>query len=151
LDFGISVVLGDDPEGLGNATFLARAASLGQHPDQYSFLFDSEKLTPRIDTEPFVAALGGLAALKASGPPGMERFDADAARAAFREGKEALLIDRAERAAAWSHGKPVGVAPLPGSERVFDPISKNWSTPSQRNAPSYMPWGGGWLIGVRNG
>jgi multiple sugar transport system substrate-binding protein len=150
-DLGISLVLADDPEGLGNATFLARAASLGQHPDQYSFLFDSEKLTPRIDTEPFVAALGGLIALKAAGPPGMERFDAAAAREAFRKGKVALLIDRAERAATWSNGKPVGVAPLPGSERVFEPGSKAWTTPPQRNAPSYLPRGGGWLIGVRNG
>ncbi len=150
-DFGISLVLADDPEGLGHATFLARSASLGQHPDQFSFLFDSEKFMPRIDTEPFVEALGGLLALKAAGPPGMERFDAAAAREAFRKGKVAFLIDRAERAKSWSHGKPVGVAPLPGSERVFDPISKAWTTPSQRNAPSYLPRGGGWLIGVRNG
>ena len=32
-----------------------------------------------------------------------------------------MLIDRAERAASWSHGKPVGVAPLPGSERRLRP------------------------------
>ncbi len=150
-DFGICLVLGGDPEGLGDGTFLARAAGLGQHPDQYSFLFDSEKLSPRIDMEPFVEALGALIALKAAGPPGMERFDADAAREAFRKGKVALLIDRAERASTWSHGKPIGVAPLPGSERVFDPSSKTWTTPPQRNAPSYLPRGGGWLIGVRNG
>ena len=50
-------MLGADAEGLGNATFLARAASLGQHPDQFSFLFDSDKMAPRIDTEPFVEAL----------------------------------------------------------------------------------------------
>ena len=105
-DHGISLVLGADAEGLGDATFLARAASLGQHPDQFSFLFDSGKLAPRIDTPPFVEALGALVALKAAGPPGMERFDADAAREAFRTGKVALLIDRAERAAAWSPGKP---------------------------------------------
>ena len=150
-DHGIALVLGDDAEGLGNATFLARSASLGQHPDQFSFLFDSGKLTPRIDTEPFVEALAALIALKAAGPPGMERFDAEAARQAFRTGKVALLIDRAERAAAWSHGKPVGVAPLPGSERVFDPGSKTWITPPRRNAPSYLPHGGGWLVGVRSG
>ena len=54
----------------------------------------------------------------------MERFDAAAARESFRTGKVAMLIDRAERAATWSHGKPVGVAPLPGSDRVFEPIRK---------------------------
>jgi multiple sugar transport system substrate-binding protein len=150
-DHGISLVLGVDPEGLGNDTFLARAASLGQHPDQFSFLFDSDKMRPRIDTEPFVEALGGLLALRSAGPPKMEEFDAAAARRAFRTGKVAMLIDRAERAAAWSHGKPVGVARLPGSERVFDPGSKTWSQPPQGNAPSLLPRGGGWLVAVRKG
>lgn len=148
---GIALVLGDDPEGLGNATFLARAASLGQHPDQFSFEFDSGKMEPRIGSEPFVEALAGLIALKSAGPAGMEHFDATAARQAFHDGKVAMLIDRAERAAAWSNGKPVSVAPLPGSTRVFDPGSKAWTKPEQRNAPSYLPRGGGWLIGIRDG
>ena len=69
-DHGIALVLGADAEGLGNATFLARAASLGQHPDHFSFLFDSEKMTPRIDSEPFVEALQGLDRLEGVGPAG---------------------------------------------------------------------------------
>ena len=148
-DHGIALALGADAEGVGNATFLARAASLGQHRDQYSFLFDSDDMTPRIDTPPFVEALARSDRTgRHAGPPGMERFDAAAAREAFRTGKVALLIDRAERAAAWSHGKPVGVAPLPGSDRVFEPIRKEWTPPSPRNAPSYLPQGGGWLVGI---
>jgi multiple sugar transport system substrate-binding protein len=145
------VVLGPDAEGVGDATFLARAASLGQHPDQYSFLFDSETMSPRIDTPPFVESLQALIALKTCGPPGVERFDAGSAREAFRTGTVAMLIDRAERAATWSHGKPLGVGPLPGSDRVFDPSQKTWQTPARRNAPSFLPRGGGWLIGVRSG
>ena len=74
-----------------------------------------------------------------------------AAREAFRAGKAALLIDRAERALAWSGGHPVGVAPLPGSERVFEPLRQQWETSSSLNAPSYLPMGGGWLVGVRRG
>jgi multiple sugar transport system substrate-binding protein len=62
-----------------------------------------------------------------------------------------MLIDRAERAATWSHGKRLGVARLPGSERVFEPTSQAWVTPPGRNAPSYLPHGGGWLAGVRRG
>ncbi len=62
-----------------------------------------------------------------------------------------MLIDRAERASNWSHGKRLGVAPLPGSERVFEPTSKSWVKPPGRNAPSYLPHGGGWLAGVRRG
>src|SRR5262245_6587945 len=101
-------------------------------------------MTPRIDTPPFAEALRGLAAWKAFGPPGLERFDADAARESFRTGKVALLIDRAECAATWSHGKPLGVAPLPGSDRVFEPSRKTWEPATPRNAPSYLPSGGGW-------
>ena len=59
-----------------------------------------------------------------------------------------MLIDRAERAQTWSHGKPLGVAALPGSERVFEPIRKEWKTATPPNTPSYLPRGGGWLIGV---
>src|SRR5262249_36055943 len=91
-DYGIALALGPDPEGVADTIFLARAASVGQHPDHYSFLFDSETMVPRIDSEPFVEALKSLVVLKSKGPPEMERFDAAAARASFRNGKAALLI-----------------------------------------------------------
>jgi multiple sugar transport system substrate-binding protein len=150
-DQGIVAALGPDAEGVADATFLARAASLGQHRDQYSFLFDADSMAPRIDSPPFVEALKGVASWKACGPPGMEKFDAPAAREAFRKGKVAMLVDRAERAATWSHGHPLGVAPLPGSDRVYEPLRKTWETPSSPNTPSYLPHGGGWLVGVRRG
>ena len=49
-DHGHRAGAGPDAEGLGDAIFLARAASLGQHRDQYSFLFDAETMAPRIDS-----------------------------------------------------------------------------------------------------
>jgi multiple sugar transport system substrate-binding protein len=150
-DQGIAAVLGQDLEDLGNSIFLARAASLGQHRDQYSFLFDADSMTPRIDSPPFVEAIKDICTWKQCGPPGVEAFTAAAAREAFRIGKVALLIDRAERYSAWSGGHPIGVAPLPGSQRVFEPLRKIWETPSTPNAPSYLPAGGGWLVGIRRG
>jgi multiple sugar transport system substrate-binding protein len=148
-DHGIALPLGPDTEFLGDAIFLARAASLGQHRDQYSFLFNADTMAPRIDSPPFVAALEALQALRAFGPPEMAKFDADAARRAFRGGKVALLIDRAEMAGRWSHGKAlIGVAPLPGSERVYDPARKQWEDAKPGNDPSYLPFGGGWLVGI---
>jgi multiple sugar transport system substrate-binding protein len=148
-DFGLALPMGPDAEGLGEAVFLARAASLGQHRDQYSFLFNAETMAPRIDSPPFVEALEALLKAKACGPPEMSGFDAEAARRAFREGKVALLIDRAEMAARWGHGKAsVGVAPLPGSGRVYDPARKQWDTPRAPNDTSYLPTGGGWLVGI---
>lgn len=147
-DFGIALALGVDPEGVGVGSFLARAAAVGQHRDQYSFLFDSDSLEPRIASPPFVQSLSHMAALKDCGPPGMEKFDAPAAREAFRKGNVAMLIDRAERVAAWSGGKAIGVARLPGSDRVYDPARRVEETVSPANQPSYLPNGGGWLIGV---
>ncbi len=150
-DHGIAAVLGQDPEGLGDMTYLARATSLAQHRDQYSFLFDADTMTPRINSPPFVEALRGIATWKRLGPPGIDRFDGPAAREAFRAGKAALLIDRAEQARTWSGGHAVGVAPLPGSDRVFEPLRQRWETVSPPNAPSYLPKGGGWLVGIQRG
>jgi multiple sugar transport system substrate-binding protein len=150
-DHGIAVALGKDAEGVGDAIVLARSASLGQHRDQYSFLFDADTMAPRIDSPPFVETLRALREWKNCGPPGVDNFDAVAAREAFRSGNVALLIDRAERASTWSHGHPLGVAPLPGSERVFEPLRKIWETPSSPNSPSYLPHGGGWLVGIKPG
>jgi multiple sugar transport system substrate-binding protein len=59
-----------------------------------------------------------------------------------------MLIDRAEQLASWSGGKPIGVAALPGSERVFEPQQKASKQQSPPNRPSYLPRGGGWLIGI---
>ena len=149
-DFGIVVAFGADAEGVGNGVFLARSASLGQHRDHYSLLFDSDSLAPRLTTPPFVEALEKVAAWKPLAPAGATEFDAVKAREAFRKGNVAFLIDRAERSSKWGSAegaKVVGVAPLPGSERVFEPSRKDWEKGSL-NRPSYLPFGGGWLIGV---
>jgi ABC-type glycerol-3-phosphate transport system substrate-binding protein len=150
---GISLALGNDSEEVADDIFFARSAALGQHRDQYSFLFDADSMEPRIASPPFVAALTKLVALQKSGPPGMETesFDAEAARAAFREGKAALLIDRAERASRWTdakHPMKVGVAPLPGSEQMFDPSRKEFEAASPPNNPTYLSRGGGWVVGI---
>jgi len=148
-DFGVVLPWGLDPEGVGDSIFLARTASSALHPDQYSFLFDSETTEPRVTTPPFVESFHALVALKAFGPPKGETFDAPAARAAFKAGRVALLIDRAEAATTWGTGQtPIGVTPLPGSIRVFDPSRNAWETNKGLNRPSYLPSGGGWLVGV---
>ncbi len=147
---GIALVLGSDAEGLGDSTFLARAVALGQHRDHYSLLFDTDTMEPRVASPPFVEALEGLVALKESGPSEPEPLDAEEARKAFRQGQVALLIDRAEQVGRWGgeKAKKIGVAALPGSERVYDPVNKVWQEAEPPNRPSYLPHGGGWLVGV---
>ncbi len=151
-DAGIALALAPDEEGLGTATFLARAGAIGLHPDHFAFLFDDETMDPLIVSAPFVESLSALVALaKECGPEGDSPLDAAAAREAFRAGRVALLIDRAERASEWTSTKrplSVGVAALPGSEKVFDPDRQDWQEVSSLNRPSILPHGGGWLVGV---
>ncbi|WP_422926710.1 extracellular solute-binding protein [Singulisphaera sp. PoT] len=147
-DHGLTLALGADPEGVADAVYLARAASLGQHRDQYSFLFDSDSMKPRVDSPPFVEALRSWAGFKDFGPLDIAKFDSEAARKAFAQGKTAMLIDRAEAATHWGDHKGLMIAPLPGSDRVYDPARKVWETPSSPNRPSWLPFGGGWLVGI---
>ncbi len=146
---GLALAWGPDPEGVGDSTLLARAAAFGLHRDEFSFLLDSETTAPRVTAPAFVESLKALVGLKAFGPPGAEKFDADAARKAFRDGEAALLVDRAERAGTWGvEGTPIGTAPLPGSNRVFDFTRNGWEDLKSPNRPGYLPHGGGWLVGV---
>jgi multiple sugar transport system substrate-binding protein len=146
---GLALAWGLDPEGVGDATLLARVCILGLHKDEFSFLLDSATTEPRTSSPPFVEGLKAFVALKAFGPPGAEKFDAEAARKAFRSGEVALLIDRAEKAGAWgTEGDPIGTAPLPGSPRVFDFSRNAWEDLKVPNRPSYLPFGGGWLVGI---
>jgi multiple sugar transport system substrate-binding protein len=146
---GLAIAWGADPEGVGDATLLARIAALGLHRDQFTFLLDSETTAPRVTSPPFVEGLKAFVALKAFGPPGAETFDADRARKAFRGNEAVFLIDRAERAGAWgTEGEPIGTIPLPGSPRVFDFSRNAWEDLASPNRPSFLLHGGGWLVGV---
>jgi multiple sugar transport system substrate-binding protein len=148
---GIGLPLDEDPDGLMNAVFLSRAAALGLDRDQFSFLFDSSTLEPRVASPPFIEAMTSLHELRKSALEPHADLKADGARIAFHSGKVALLIDRAERASRWGDPKkpfPIGVAPLPGSHRVYDFDSSAWKTVSSVNRISYLPFGGGWIAGI---
>lgn len=146
-EHGLAAPLGRDAEGVSDGLFLARAAGLGLHRDQYALLFDSDATTPRLESPPFVEALRAHVALKNFGPKGCERYDAPAARKAFREGGTALLIDRAERVSEWSSGKPIGVAPLPASARVYEPVRGEWREASPLESPVMLPAKNCWMVG----
>ncbi len=148
---GIAAPLGADPEGVGDALLIARATSSALHPDHYAVLFDPDTLDPRIASPPFIEALTGIAKWKAFVPPKGETFDAEAARAAFRAGDAAFLIDRAERASRWTDPKKplsVIVSALPSSVRVYEPNRKAWQDLPAPNKVGYLPRGGGLLVGI---
>ena len=131
-DHGISLVLGADAEGLGNATFLARAASLGQHPDQFSFLFDSEKLAPRIDTEPVRRGPGAADRAEGGGPArdGAVRCRGGARVVPHREGRPA---DRSRRACGGLVARQAGRRrPAAGLGTGLRPRARRRGSPRRR-------------------
>jgi len=151
---GLALALGPDEQDVAASILLARAAASGFHPDFYSFLLNSDTMEPRIDSPPFVQALEALIKLKDVGPESDAPLDIEAARAAFRSGEAALLIDRAERADAWieeDSDLAVGVARLPGASLVFNPDRDRWESEDRPNRPTYLPHGGGWLAAVGAG
>ena len=155
-DSGIALAMGPDlVEGVADAIALSRAASLGMHPDDFSFLFDGDTLAPRVASPPFEETLKALKSLSSLGPLGMSAFTAESARASFRKGETALLIDRAERWNGWVDPKTasgrdvsIGVAQLPGSKRVFDRDRARWDDARGLNRPTWLLRGGGMLVGV---
>ncbi|WP_235963684.1 ABC transporter substrate-binding protein [Tautonia rosea] len=151
-DAGIALAFApDEVERLGVETFFARSAALGLHRDYFSLLFDPDSMAARLTDPPFVEALDALVALQEAGPDGVASFDAEAARSAFRSGSVALLIDRAERYASWldeGDEAELGIARLPGSDRMFEAIRGAYDPADPPNRPGYLPGGGGWLVGV---
>lgn len=129
--------------------FLARSTAVGKHRDHFSFLFSAESMEPRIATTPFVDTLTALTKLKQA-----ENLTPSQARAAFRDGKALMLIDYAENASTWAKvdekGK-IGVLPLPGSLRVYEPDRKAYDKMESSQPSAYLPIGGGYLAVIAKG
>ncbi len=140
-----------DQEGVALGIFLARSAAVGQHRDQYTFLFNPETLAPWIGAPPFVETLEKLKQVGSLGSEGSAALDLEQARTAFRSGKVLMLVDLAERYAQWTDAKkprPIGVAPLPGSKRIYNIERKGWEVGEEPGAAVRLAKGGGWLVGV---
>lgn len=129
--------------------FLARATALGKHRDHFSFLMSAETMAARVGDVPFVDALKGLVAIKPK-----QKMTAEQARTAFRDGKAAILFDYANNAAKWANAdekSKIGVSPLPGSLKVYEPDRKEYEKMQSANMSAYLPCGGGWLAVIAKG
>jgi len=159
----IVVLAGRSPEPIAMATvrgpndelpldlFLARATSAGKHKDYFSFLLALDEAVPRIASAPFVESLDRIAKWRKA--PGGS-VTPDDARAAFRKGQANLLIDYAENASKWAETgsmAKIGVAPLPGSTRVYDPDRAEYTKQSPPNLSAWLPRGGGYLAVMNKG
>jgi ABC-type glycerol-3-phosphate transport system substrate-binding protein len=113
--------------------FLARAVSSALHPDNLSLYVDLETGRPLIGGPPFVRALEeARAALARLDPRSLDLQPADcyrevaAGRAALAVGLPVLDESPVERGVDVR----IGVAPLPGSDRVYHGQLGTWSPPT---------------------
>lgn len=131
--------------------YLQVCACLGLHRDQFTFLMSPETLEPWVTSPPFVEGFQSLQSLAAHAPRADAAMTAAVARALFRSGRAAMLIDTAEHYFEWNDPKaphPVGVARLPGVARVYNIDRKTWDAFDELNRPARACGSGGWLVGV---
>ncbi len=117
--------------------YLARAASFALHPDNLSLFIDLETGQPLIGEPPFVHALAAAqAARERLDPRSLTLTPADcfrevaAGRAALAIGIPGNDLSTMERAADIR----IGVAPLPGADRVYHRELGEWVPPADGQA-----------------
>ncbi len=161
--------VGDGPgaDPLAAQVLWGRASAVGLHRDQIGLGLSRVSLEPRLAGPPFVESLTRQVTWAALAPTGNAESDgsgdpasgssssswpnAEAARRAFRTGRAAMLIDRAEMAIQWANRDDpftIDVVPLPAARRVYDPSREEWDEDGPSNRVGYLPGGGGWLIGL---
>jgi multiple sugar transport system substrate-binding protein len=111
--------------------FLARAAALAKHRDEYSALFHIETMEPLVGGPAFVRALEELAADARLGPPNQLDLDADAVRREFLDGHVGLALTWPGHAGLRPNPggpelPPTGFAELPGSAEVYNLALQSW-------------------------
>ena len=123
--------------------FLARSVSAALHPDNFSLYLDVESGEVLIDKPPFVAALDDASALlQQLDPRSLELSPVDcvnellAGRAALAIGAPEALFPLRQRTADAQQNDSirVGVAPLPGAERVYHVQTGDWRAPTNGTA-----------------
>jgi len=119
---------------------LGRAAGYAQRPNEVSTLFDYETMEPLIAGPPFVRALSELLAVHERQPDFALEMTPAKARRWLLSGKCAMAITWPTRhvvnEGAAEDGNiiddlPLGCAPLPGSDEVYDFRTGGWETLDQ--------------------
>ncbi len=128
--------------GWAGLLFLARAASVAKHRDDFSTLFNIDTMEPLVAAPGMVQALKDLVAATKFGPADPTRYDPAAARAAFWNGQCGMALSWPTAAAETKKDEGgtakipdkvdpsirVGFVELPGSRRVFSLTSRSWDT-----------------------
>ncbi|MEA3289663.1 MAG: extracellular solute-binding protein [Campylobacterota bacterium] len=113
--------------------FFATAAAYAKHPDDKAYFFDPDTLKPRLTTPAFEKALEDYIELANYAPNGAISFAGHDVRNNFVTSNVAMAIDWADLGIYASQNKistlnndQVGYAQIPGSNSVYNSISKQW-------------------------
>ncbi len=132
--------------------FLARAASVAKHPDQFSFCFNLSTGEPLIANPGFLESLKIAKAALAKMPEDVKTMTPADCRREILEGRAALAIAyETDRGSAIPRGEDlqIGIRPLPGSTRVYNTSIDNWVELNESNIHRVTYTGfTGWAFGV---
>lgn len=135
--------------------FLARAASLAKHPEQFSFGFDLGSGKPLIDNPGFVETLRQANAALARMPEEVKTYTPQDCRREILSGRAALAIGYEtlrDQGIARSENLQIGISRLPGSLRVYNTAIDEWVEFDEENVHrvTYTAFTG-WALGVSAG
>ncbi|MGD9125941.1 MAG: extracellular solute-binding protein [Planctomycetia bacterium] len=106
-------------------TFLARAAPLAKHRDNYSTLFNCRTMEPLLIAPPMLDTLTQMVRTSQYAADPKEATDPDATRRLFWEGRVAMALTWPTATAELPEAVkaspvPMAIAPLPGSRDVYN-------------------------------
>lgn len=130
----------------------SHAAGYTNHPaNQGAMFFDPTTMAPQLDNPGWVKALEDYIGAAGLSPPGALNFNAADVRAALVAGRVAMAIakigPRELAAMVEASTAALGVAPLPGSKRIWDHRTGAWTTFAEPVRSPFLAFGG-WLAAV---
>lgn len=129
----------------------SHAAAYASHPDHPGgMFFDPATLVPAIDNPAWVRALEEFLDLRRFAPADAATLDSEAVRHRFADGRAAMDIDWADTgvlAGDPRHSRVagrIGFFPLPGSQEVWNPATRQWDRLAQPRSVTFLAFGG-WI------
>ena len=129
----------------------SHAATYANHPDRPgAMFFDPDTMVPAIDNPAWVRALQEFLDLRRFGPTDAHGIDSEAVRRRFADGEGAMNIDWADTGVLAGDPRrsrvagKIGFFPLPGSQEVWNPASREWDRLAEPRSVTFLAFGG-WI------
>jgi multiple sugar transport system substrate-binding protein len=129
----------------------SHAAAYANHPDHPGAMFFApDTMVPAIDNPAWVRALQEFLDLRRFGPADAHGIDSEAVRRRFADGEGAMNIDWADTGVLAGDPRrsrvagKLGFFPLPGSQEVWNPASREWDRLAEPRSVTFLAFGG-WI------